>query len=259
MPELPEVYTMAEGLKTLIGRKITSVWADKPNILRVVKKSEGRKILRVERKGKNIVLNLDKNFSMLLHPKMTGKFLLNQRDKHERIIFKFDGGDFLTFSDKRRFARIEVFTKSAIANELSRIGEDALNISFENFKSLINLKRKKIKQVLMDQGIVAGIGNIYADEILWKSKVHPERFANTLSDGEVKNIFNSMKFILKKSIKLRGVSIQDYRDVFGKMGEYQNHRLVYGRAGEKCKRCDAGIKKIKLAQRSAHFCPKCQV
>ena len=111
----------------------------------------------------------------------------------------------------------------------------------------------------MDQGVVAGIGNIYADEILWKAKVHPERLANSLSDNEVQNIFQSMNFILRKSIKLRGVSIQDYRDVFGKMGEYQNHCLVYGRAGEKCKRCDTEIKKIKLAQRSAHFCPRCQV
>src|SRR3989344_4774086 len=106
MPELPEVYTMAEGLKTLVGRKIKSVWADKPNILRVVKKSEGRKILGVERKGKNIVLSLDKGFSMLLHPKMTGRFLLNQRDKYERIVFNLSGDDFLTFSDKRRFARV---------------------------------------------------------------------------------------------------------------------------------------------------------
>ena len=249
---------MVEGLKILVGRKISNVWADKPNILRVVKKSEGRKILGVERKGKNIVLNLDKNFSMLLHPKMTGRFLLNQRDKYERIIFKFGGGDFLTFSDKRRFARVVLGAKQDIENILNSVGEDALNISFENFKSLINLKRKKIKQVLLDQSVVAGIGNIYADEILWKAKVYPERFANALSDSEIKNIFQSMIFILKKSIKLRGVSIWDYRDVFGELGEYQNHRLVYGRAGEKCKRCSTKIQKIKISQRSAHFCSKCQ-
>ena len=274
---------MAEGLKTLIGRRISSVWADKPKVLSIAKKSEGGKILGVERKGKNIVLNLDKNFALLIHPKMTGRFLLNQRDKYERIIFNFEPlrsrtpklrlgsptPDFLTFSDKRRFAKGVLDTKQNIENIVNSIGEDALSISFEKFKNLINLKRGKInphtktfgvrvKQVLMDQSVVAGIGNIYADEILWKSKIHPERSSSSLSDSETQKIFKAMSVILKKSIKLRGVSIQDYRDVFGKMGEYQNHRLVYGRIGEKCKRCDAKIKKIKIAQRSAHFCPSCQ-
>lgn len=259
MPELPEVYTMAEGLKTLIGRKISSVWADKPKILNIVKKSEGRTILRVERKGKNIVLNLDKGFSMLVHPKMTGRFLLNQQDKYGRVIFNFDNGDFVTFSDKRRFARVAFMQTNKIQDEFSSIGPDALDVSFNDFKNLINLKKGKIKQMLMDQSVVAGIGNIYADEILWKAKINPLKSARELSPKELKNIFSAMNFILKKSIKLRGVSIQDYRDVFGKMGGYQNHRLVYGREGEKCPRCESKIQKIKIAQRSAHFCPKCQV
>ncbi|HEY4521888.1 MAG TPA: DNA-formamidopyrimidine glycosylase [Candidatus Paceibacterota bacterium] len=259
MPELPEVYTMAKGLKTLIDRKISSVWADKPSILRVVKKSEGRKILNVERKGKNIILGLDKNLFLLIHPKMTGRFLLNKHDKYERIIFNFEKNDFLTFSDKRRFAKVVLVEKNKIKKELDLLGEDALDISFKKFKNLIISKKKKIKQVLMDQGVVAGVGNIYADEILWKAKIHPKRAANSLSEKELKNIFQSMNFILKKSIKLRGVSIQDYRDVFGKLGEYQNHRLVYGRTGEKCKRCANKIQKIKIAQRSTHFCHKCQI
>jgi formamidopyrimidine-DNA glycosylase len=119
-------------------------------------------------------------------------------------------------------------------------------------------KKSKIKQVLMDQGVISGIGNIYANEILWKAKINPLKSTSSLSDKELKNIFNAMNLILKKSIKLRGVSIQDYRDVFGKLGEYQNHRLVYGKSGEKCKRCNAKIERIKISQRSTHFCPKCQ-
>ncbi|MEK7503059.1 MAG: DNA-formamidopyrimidine glycosylase [Patescibacteria group bacterium] len=259
MPELPEVYTMAEGLRTLIGKKISSVWADKPNILRVVKKSKGRKITGVERVGKNIILTLDNSFAMLLHPKMTGRFLLNQNDKYERIVFRFGGGDFLTFSDKRRFARVDFKMKDAMRSELSALGPDALSVPFNDFKNIILSKKARIKQTLLNQNSIAGIGNIYGDEILWKAKVHPERLANSLSELEIKKIFQSMGFILKKSIKLRGVSIQDYRDIFGRMGEYQNHRLVYGRGGKKCKRCGSSIQKIKLAQRSAHFCPKCQV
>lgn len=250
---------MAEGLKTLIGRKILSVWADKPKILRVVKKTEGRKILSIERKGKNIMFGLDKDLSLLIHPKMTGKFLLNQRDKYERIIFDFEKGDFLTFSDKRRFGKVAVLGKLAIDGELSRVGPDALSVSFSDFKNLITLKKSKIKQVLVDQGVIAGIGNIYADEILWKSKIHPARLVKTVSEKEIKNIFSAMNLILKKSIKLRGVSIRDYRDIFGESGEYQNHKLVYGRTGEKCKRCGGAIKRIKISQRSAHFCPNCQV
>lgn len=250
---------MAEGLKTLIGRKISRVWADKPKILRVVKQSEGRKILGVERKGKNIVLNLDKGFSMLMHPKMTGRFLLNKNDKYQRIVFKFAGGDFLTFSDKRRFARVAFMPTNDVQGEFSKFGPDALDVPFKDFKNLVNSKKGKIKQILMNQDVVAGIGNIYADEILWKAEINPLRLIDSLSGKEVKNIFSAMNFILKKSIKLRGVSIQDYRDVFGQLGEYQNHRLVYGREGEKCLRCPGKIQKIKISQRSAHFCPKCQV
>lgn len=259
MPELPEVYTMIQGLKTLIGRKIKIVWADKPKILNIVKKTEGRKILGVERKGKNIILSLSGGFSLLMHPKMTGRFLLNKRDKYERIIFNFVERDFLTFSDKRRFANIVFGPKLEIEKKLNSLGEDALNISFEKFKNVLCSKKTKVKQTLMDQTVVAGIGNIYADEILWKSKVYPEKLSNSLSGTELKKIFLAMNLILKKSIKLRGVSIQDYRDVFGEMGEYQNHLLVYGRTGEDCKRCKTKIQRIKIAQRSTHFCPKCQV
>ncbi|MEK7560145.1 MAG: DNA-formamidopyrimidine glycosylase [Patescibacteria group bacterium] len=258
MPELPEVYTMAEGLKTLIGKKISNVWADKPKILGTVKKVRGRKILGVERRGKNLVFALDGALFLLVHPKMTGRFLLNQRDKYERIVFNFAGGGFLTFSDKRRFGNVILGTKNKIKNQLNGLGEDALSISFSSFKNLLLSKKSKIKHVLMDQSIISGIGNIYADEILWKAKVHPKRAADSISQKELKNIFSAMSLILKKSIKLRGVSIQDYRDIFGNKGEYQNHRLVYGRTREKCLRCSGKIQRIKISQRSAHFCPKCQ-
>lgn len=258
MPELPEVYTMTEGLKRLIGRKIASVWADKPRILSVVRKTEGRKILSVARKGKNIIFSLDKGLYLLIHPRMTGKFLLNMHDKYERIIFNFMGDDFLTFSDKRRFGNVILSDKKSIGKILNSIGEDALNISFENFKSSMNLKKGKIKSVLMNQGVISGIGNIYADEILWESKIHPKTQTNLLLGKELKNIFLAMRLILKKSIKLRGVSIQDYRDIFGNPGKYQDHCLVYGRAGKKCLRCKTKIQKIKIAQRPTHFCPRCQ-
>jgi len=259
MPELPEVYTMVKGLKTLIGRKIKKVWADKPRVLNVLKKVDGRMIESIERRGKNVIFNMDKNLSLLIHPKMTGIFLINKIHPYQRAVLNLLGGDFLTFSDKRRFARIAVFTKSQINQEFLGIGADALKISFKDFKNLVSSKKGKIKQVLMDQSVVAGIGNIYADEILWKAKVYPERPSDSLSASEIQEVFKAMGAILKKSIKLRGVSIQDYRDVFGKVGEYQNHRLVYGRAGEKCKRCEAKIERIKISQRSAHFCPKCQI
>lgn len=258
MPELPEVYTIVQGLKILIGRKIKSVWADKSTVLNIVNKTAGRKITGVDRKGKNIILHLDNGLSLLVHPKMTGKFLLNKHDKYERIIFHFSGEDFLTFSDKRRFANVVLGKKKEIEKILNFIGEDALGISFEKFKDALDSRKTKIKQALMDQSVIAGIGNIYADEILWKSKIHPERLANVLSKNEVKNIFQSMNFILKKSIKFRGASIQDYRDVFGELGEYQNHRLVYGRTGKNCKRCANKIQRIKISQRSTHFCPNCQ-
>lgn len=258
MPELPEVYTIVQGLQMLIGRKILSVWADRPRVLNVLKKTESKKIKFIERKGKNIIFGLNNDTSLLVHPKMTGIFLINKTHPYQRMVLNFKGGDFLTFSDKRRFGSVILASRKDVVKIIDSLGQDALGIKFAEFKNALFSKKGMVKRVLMDQNTVAGVGNIYADEILWKSKIHPMRFANSLSEKEFKNIFVSMNSILKKSIKLRGVSIQDYCDVFGRKGEYQNHRLVYGREGEKCKRCAAKIQRIKISQRSAHFCPSCQ-
>ena len=168
----------------------------------------------------------------------------------------------LALSDLRKFAKVILGETEEMENlpELARLGPDAMdaNFKFSDFSQIILSESRKIKQVLMDQEVVAGIGNIYSDDILWKAKIHPLKSANKLSKKDLKEIWKAMKSILKKALKLRGTSTSDFRDTVGKKGRYGDVRLVYQREGEKCSRCGAEIKRIKIGGRSAHFCPKCQ-
>ncbi|MBI5079081.1 bifunctional DNA-formamidopyrimidine glycosylase/DNA-(apurinic or apyrimidinic site) lyase [Candidatus Wolfebacteria bacterium] len=197
------------------------------------------------------------------------------------LIFYLDDGRQLALSDLRKFAKVLFGEKEEIENlpELKTLGPEPLDKSFtfEKFKEQIlylcgrvrvaesaswrrrrAIRMQKIKQVLMDQNIIAGIGNIYSDEILWLAKIHPFMPAYKLKTHELKNIYSAMRYILKKAVKLRGTSISDYRDASGKPGNYGKTRLVYRREGESCRRCKTKIKRVKIGGRSAHYCPVCQ-
>lgn len=218
---------------------------------------------------------------LLIHQKMTGHLLYGKwvvKNKktvsllkgamRERVndyihlIFYLDNGWQLALSDLRKFAKVVFGQKNEIENlkELKSLGPEPLekNFDFKKFKEAIQKKNSKIKQVLMNQSIISGIGNIYSDEILWLAKIHPFRPASQLKDSELKKIFHFIKEVLKKAVKLRGTSISDFRDPEGKKGHYAEHRYVYQREGEKCQRCRSIIKRLKMGGRSAHFCPKCQ-
>ncbi|MBI5401377.1 DNA-formamidopyrimidine glycosylase [Candidatus Wolfebacteria bacterium] len=199
-------------------------------------------------------------------------------NKYIHIIFYLDNGKQLGLSDLRKFAKVVFGPKQKIEllPELEKLGPDPLakDFTFEKFsmriarlcpsgsgnaKGHIRIRKSRsIKEVLMDQNLIAGIGNIYSDEILWLAKIHPLRRSNTLNVKELKNIYNSMKVILKKGIKLRGTSISDFRDTAGKSGFYSEKRYVYRKEGEKCPRGNGIIKRIKIKNRSAHYCPACQ-
>ncbi len=296
MPELPEVQTIVNDLnKKIIKRKITGVWFDAPKIIKkpAVKEFEkqikGLKIIKVERRGKNILVHLTKNYKLkaqsyllLIHQKMTGHLLVGKwkRGKGKwnslikgvmdekvnnyiHIIFYLDNGFQLALSDLRKFAKIMFGPEEEIKNlpDIKDIGIDPFDkkLSLKVFKEIIGSQKRPIKEVLMEQKLISGIGNIYSDEILWLAKIHPLRSSNNLSDMELKSIYNSMKVILKKAIKLRGTSISDYRDASGKPGMYGKERYVYRKEGELCPRGDAVIVRIKVKNnRSAHFCPVCQ-
>lgn len=288
MPELPEVETTVRDLqKTILGRKIEDVWSDFKNIIKKPKNFEvlkkqliGRKIERIRRRGKNILFELSGGKTLLLHQKLTGHLLLgkwqmvNQRwqpetkgalgdsmNKFLHLIFYLDDGRMLALSDLRKFAKVELWSSSELENseEFKSLGPEPLerSFTFEKFKEILP-KRGKIKQVLMDQTIIAGIGNIYSDEILWAAKIHPLKDVSKLAEGELKEIYEAIGKILPKAIKLGGESFSDFRRISGERGYFDKERKVYRREGEKCSRCDTVIKRIKLAGRSAHFCPDCQ-
>jgi formamidopyrimidine-DNA glycosylase len=286
MPELPEVETTVRQLQRKVrGRTFIDVWTDfkkiikRPSSLEKFKEMmKGRKIQRVWRRGKNIIFDLSSHYSLLVHQKLTGHFLLGEWGKKGNIwqpppgplsdkvntyihlLFTFDNGQQLALSDLRKFAKAELFNKNELKEELSSLGPEPLDESFtlETFKKILRRVRGKIKQVLMDQTVIAGIGNIYSDEILWQAKTHPFKETSQLSEKELRNIYQAMRKILPLAIKLCGESISDYRTLSGEAGFFDKARKVYRREGEKCSRCGKIIKRIKLAGRSAHFCPNCQ-
>lgn len=286
MPELPEVETTVRDLrKKLVGLRFKDVWTDWP---KTFKKSGGfenfkktiknKKITSVTRRAKFIVIDIDGKYSIFIHQKISGHLLYGKwnmedgiwkaakpgplRDEREnqyiRTIWLLSNGYQLAFSDLRRFGKV-VLVKDGDLSELSEIknlGPEPLELGFKKFKELFKNKRGRIKQVLMDPFFIAGIGNIYADEILWDSGLHPLSRAENLSSADMNKIFISTVKILKKAIKLGGSSVEDYRMPSGEKGGYQDQTRAYQHEGEKCSKNDRGIiKRIKLGGRSAHFCP----
>ena len=290
MPELPEVENTVRSLeKLVVGSRIKEVWTDTPKLVRkgsfaALKKGiNGRKITGVKRRAKNIIILLDGGYALLVHLKMTGHFLIGKWDIHKvkgkemavsadkgvlgekvngyvHFIFYLDDGRELALSDLRKFAKI-VFGKEKDIYEEDGIrdaGTEALEIDISEFRSIVSKSSKNIKTLLMDQAKIAGIGNIYSDDILFKAKVHPLRRASSLSEKEIEKLYGSMKEILSLAVSLGGTSISDYRNTEGEKGGYGEIRLVYRKDGKPCPVCGTAIKRIKLGGRSARFCPVCQ-
>ena len=276
MPELPEVQTTVNGLNaTVRGRKIVSVWTDYKSSLKMhkgsikeerffkefKKKVIGQKILEAERRAKNILIHLSYGQTILVHMKMTGHFVY---DKPEypfiRFSLKLDNGKILSLSDMRRFAKVTLVETKKIhkSKHLSNIGPEPLEPSFTLKAFSFQLLRKpkgKIKTVLMDPSIIAGIGNIYSDEILWRASVHPSSVVAKIPKQNIEKMFEAMKILLKKGIDFGGDSMSDYRNIEGERGQFQNHHEAYRRTGEKCRKDKGIIKRIVVGGRSAHFCP----
>ena len=291
MPELPEVETTVRDLnKRIIGRVFVDVWTDFKKIIKRPKdfeefkeKIKGKQIQKVWRRGKNILFNLSGGKTLLIHQKLTGHLLLGKWKKDEKkwrsiisgplksdpmngflhLIFWLDSGEMLALSDLRKFGKAELWETDILnkSEEFKCLGADPIaeDFDFKKFKiALAKRKKGRIKQVLMDQKVIAGIGNIYSDEILWLAKVHPLKDISKLSEAELRRIYSAMRKILEKAIKVKGESISDYRRISGEEGGFDPLRKVYKREGMPCPRCGAIIKKIKIAGRFTRFCPKCQ-
>jgi formamidopyrimidine-DNA glycosylase len=290
MPELPEVENTVRSLERLVvGSRIVDVWSNAPSLVRkgslaALKKGiKGRKITGVKRRAKNIIISLSSGYALLVHLKMTGHFLVGKWDiKKEKgkeiavssskgilsekvngyihFIFYLDDGRELALSDLRKFAKV-VFGKEQdiyMEDGIRDAGPEALEISLDRFRDIVSKSSKNIKMLLMDQEKVAGIGNIYSDDILFKAKINPLRQASSLSQKEIKALYGSMREILSLAVKLGGTSISDYRNTKGEKGGYGDVRLVYRKDGKPCPVCGTAIKRIKLGGRSARFCPDCQ-
>jgi formamidopyrimidine-DNA glycosylase len=289
MPELPEVETTVEGLnEKVLKRTFVDAWSDwkklvkKPKDFEQFKKEiKNKKIRKIYRRAKNIIFDLSDNYSLLVHQKMTGHLLYGKwgqenekwipvkkgplNDPYNRflhLIFFLDNGKMIALSDARKFAKIELWPTAELLNskEFNKLGPEPLDNSFTftKFKDVLKAKKGKIKQVLMDPEIIAGIGNIYASEILWSAKVHPEKSVAKLGDKELRLIYNATKKILKLAVKLGGESFSDYRKPDGTKGNFDTERKVYKREGQNCRRCGTKITRIKFGGRSAFLCLNCQ-
>jgi formamidopyrimidine-DNA glycosylase len=277
MPELPEAETIRRDLeKEVVGRRIKAVEVTGTRSIRrhttkkqFIARLEGQKIEGVERRGKNILLSVGDDY-LVVHLGMSGQLLkAGARDaaiKHTHVKIVFTQGGELRFVDPRTFGELYMAAKddlAAEAPELAELGFDPIEDvrSWNDFGTQLIRKRAKLKTVLTDQKFIAGIGNIYSDEILCNAGLRYDRESETLSTQEVRRLYRSIGEVLQEAIKLRGSSLADeqYRDLYGNVGNYQAEHKVYGREGEPCRRCRHIIERVKWQGRSAFYCPACQV
>src|SRR6266550_3666936 len=278
MPELPEVETIARGLASrLTGDFIESVWLGaKPEPLKssaaeIAATLQSRRIADVRRMGKHIVFELVgegrgrgrrskqpsvANAQWIVHLGMTGSMLVCKPDaeiaKHTHAVVKLASGRELRFVDPRRFGRLSV------ARDFDAGGCEPLDITLDRFISLFHGRKTPIKSALLNQKLLRGVGNIYADESLFRAGIRPRRRAASLTRENLRRLYKSVQEVLKEAIALGGSSVSDYVDSDGQEGSFQLEHRVYGREGERCLSCKAAIKRIVIAGRSSHYCPKCQ-
>ncbi len=269
MPELPEVETIARDLASaLIGRKVIETIfynsAVRENCgLADESVLNGKTLKRVSRRGKNLIFHFSDNLAMVCHLKMTGRLVvnsnLNQDKKHLHFFIKFDKSD-LSFYDVRKFGRICITTEQGLIEHprLGKLGPEPFDITADEFADMIKRRNKAIKTVLLDQHIIAGLGNIYADESLFDAGIRPSVKPKRITRPRLRKLHGSIIKILNKAIKNRGTSVDDYLDGFGQTGNFQNLIRVYGKTGQACPNCGNPIKRIVLGGRSTHYCTRCQ-
>ncbi len=282
MPELPEVQTTASGLDRVVrGLSIIDVWTDynspyykgadnikDPNYFSYFKKVvKGKKIIDVSRRAKNVLINLSGNLTIIVHMKMTGHLLYgdyNRSDPYNRfihLIFYLSNGKNIELSDTRKFAKVAVVPTDTmhLSSHLKNIGPEPLEKAFTFHKFLErikNKKNKKIKPTMTDQSVVAGIGNIYADESLWRAGIHPEELVENIPLEKMRKLFKVIQETLSRGIDFGGDSMSDYRNVHGERGKFQEQHKAYQRKGERClrARCKGFIVRTVVAGRGTHFC-----
>ena len=274
MPELPEVQTIVNDLITagVNGSTITGArifWSRtiaEPSAKSFCRRIKGKKISTIRRRGKFIVFEFKNGENLLIHLRMSGRLHLVTRDlpreKHEHVILNFINGNQLRFHDTRKFGRI--YLTADAEKILGRLGLEPLTTGF-TWKILaqqLHLRKRRLKPLLLDQTFIAGLGNIYADEALWESKIHPCRMASSLSDSEIRALHRAIPKVLKRGLKNLGTSLGTAKTNFYSIAKHQGRNRdqlrVFRRTGWPCRRCRSIIQRIIVDQRSTHVCPKCQ-
>ena len=284
--ELPEVEVMRRDLeKDVVGKRIKEVDVRQgPNALRIIRRHNkagvksvrkefasrlaGHKITKVERKGKYVLMNLEDGDVLVVHFGMSGQFLRATKRQppppHTHVVITFQQGGDLRYVDPRTFGEMFVTTVDDLGKvkELAHIAIDPLEDTFTwgAFGEFLFQRGAQMKPLLMDQKVIAGLGNIYSDEVLFAAGLRYDRMSNTLSSGEVRRLYRAIQEIVQDAIRYRGTTLPDeaYVDLFGKPGEYQNELKVYGRKGLPCRRCRTPIESVTLSGRRSYFCPQCQ-
>ena len=271
MPELPEVETVARGLKQTIGgltiervtlRKTASVYPQSKKFASLLK---GAVVNDIARRGKNILIHLSTGYTLWVHLKMTGHFNFLPADipttKHDHVVFHFRGqSNTLRFNDYRRFGRLRLYPTETIMQQkgLAELGPEPLQISADEFARRLRARNRMIKPALLDQTFLAGVGNIYADESLFLARIHPCRSTASISAAKARELHGHIQAILRRAIRLMGTSVDTFIGLNGEPGGFQKYLRVYGREGKSCPRCGAVIVRKTISGRSAHFCRRCQ-
>lgn len=285
MPELPEVETIRRGLeKSILHKNIADLDILKNRVLKNTslyfrKILKDQHIKKIERRGKLLIMEVSDNQHLLLiHLKMTGQliYVLGKKviagghnlpnlgalpNKYSHVIFKFVDGSKLFFNDLRQFGYLRIIKAGDRSKIEQQYGIEPGHSDFKwsAFKKIFANRSTRLKSLLLNQQLISGLGNIYVDEVCFRAKVRPDRLASSLSQAEIRALYNACQYIIKKAIAKRGTTFSDYRDHDNKPGNFFQHLKVYGRSGQKCLRCKkANIEKIRLAGRGTHFCPHCQ-
>ncbi|MFA5271436.1 MAG: DNA-formamidopyrimidine glycosylase [Candidatus Omnitrophota bacterium] len=267
MPELPEVETIKRELeKAILGKKITKVSVINPKVIKepsadkFKKELEGITIKGILRKAKLLIFELSNGKFLAIHLKMSGQLIYpGKNTKLTRVIFNFSDGKTLDFNDGRLFAELRLVSDWQKLKFIQSLGPEPFDLSLDKFEVMLGAKKTKIKPLLLDQTFVSGVGNIYANEALFRAKIHPARSANSLSIKEKELLFKELKETLKEAIAHKGSSVDQYVQLSGEDGGYAKYHKVYDRDKKSCLKCKTPIQRISLGGRGTYFCPHCQV
>jgi len=273
MPELPEVETIRRTLQPkLAGLTVTGVEIILPKVIKAPEPEEfaekvaGKRIIKISRRGKYLMISLSGGFTLVAHLRMTGRLLYvggnPAPSRYTHVIFHLNNDHQLRFADVRQFGRLWLVPTDSLGSlaGLKNLGVEPLGELFtrEFLKKELRRRHAKIKPLLLDQTFIAGLGNIYTDEVLHRARINPERLATTLTPREIARLYHSIRDVLSEGIENRGTTVRDFADGDGRPGGYQEMLRVYSREGEPCPQCGKTIVRKKVGGRSSYFCPSCQ-